>query len=127
MDPGFGTGRLIGFGTVPLQPSERRRQNKMGWDVGDVGTPDLVRSIDGDRAGNILCPGAGFVVRGFGPSAEMHISRISRRMRLRLMARPSRCSIFVIRREPRNGQAVNSSLIRLISSRSLSLADAGSR
>ena len=38
------------------------------------------------RYGKILWPGAGFVVRGFGPSAAMPIRRISRCTRLRLMA-----------------------------------------
>jgi hypothetical protein len=37
------------------------------------------------RYGNILCRGAGFVVRGFGPSAAMPILRISQRTRLRLI------------------------------------------
>ncbi len=55
------------------------------------------------RYGNILCPGAGFLVRGFGPSAARPILRISRRTRLRLMAQPSAPNIAVIRREPRNG------------------------
>jgi hypothetical protein len=36
-------------------------------------------------------------------------------------------SIAAIRREPRNGQAVNNSSIRRISARSLSLAGAGGR
>jgi hypothetical protein len=58
------------------------------------------------RYGKILCPGAGFVVLGFGPSAAMPISRINRCTRLRLMRRPSPLSIAIIRREPRNGQAV---------------------
>jgi len=64
----------------------------------------------------------GFGVRGFGPSAAMPILRISRRTRLRLTDRPSACSSSVIRREPRNGHAVNSSSIRRISPASLSLA-----
>jgi hypothetical protein len=38
--------------------------------------------------GNILCPGADFVVRGFGPSAAMPILRINRCTRLRLTAWP---------------------------------------
>jgi hypothetical protein len=62
-----------------------------------------------------LCPGAGFVVLGFGPSAAMPILRINRCTRLRLMRHPSPLSIAVIRREPRNGQAVNSWSIRRIS------------
>jgi len=74
------------------------------------------------RYGNILCPGAGFVVRGFGPSASMPILRFSRCMRLRLTTCPSTRSISAIRREPRNGQAVNSSSIRRITARSFSLA-----
>jgi hypothetical protein len=76
------------------------------------------------RYGNILCPGAGVLVRGFGPTAEMPIRRISRWTRLRLIARPSPCSIRAIRREPRKGHAVNSSSIRRIRARSLSLAGA---
>jgi hypothetical protein len=79
------------------------------------------------RYGKILCPGAGFVVLGFGPSAAMPILRINRCTRLRLMRRPSPLSIAIIRREPRNGQAVNSWSIRRISSTSLSLAGRGGR
>ena len=59
-----------------------------------------------------MCPGAGFVVRGFGPSAAIPILRISRCTRLRLTAQPSARNIAVIRREPSNGQVVNSSSIR---------------
>jgi hypothetical protein len=62
-----------------------------------------------------------------GPSAAMPIRRISRCTRLRLMTRPSARSIAVIRREPRNGHAVNSSSSRRISARSFSLAAAGGR
>jgi hypothetical protein len=79
------------------------------------------------RYGNILCPGAGFVVLGFGPRAAIPIRRISRCIRLRLMACPSVRSIATIRREPRNGQAVNSSSIRRISPRLLSFAGCGGR
>ena len=87
------------------------------------------RSIASPRSryGNILCPGAGLLVRGRGPSAAMPILCISRRTRLRLMAYPCPRSIAVIRREPRNGQAVNSSSIRRIKARSLSLAGGGGR
>jgi len=69
------------------------------------------RSIVGPRSryGKILCPGVGFVVRGFGPSAAMPIRRISRCTRLRLTANPTARSSAVIRREPRKGQAANSS------------------
>jgi len=74
-----------------------------------------------------LWPGAGFVVFGFGPSAAMPILRINRCTRLRLTGSPSAFSIAVIRREPRNGQAVNSSSIRRIRARSLSLAGRGGR
>src|SRR5262245_48202951 len=79
------------------------------------------------RYGNILCPGAGLVVRGFGPSAAMPILRISRCTRLRLTACPSARSSAVSRREPRNGHVVNSSSIRRISGRSLSFAARGGR
>lgn len=79
------------------------------------------------RYGKILCLGAGLVVLGFGPSAAMPILRLNRCMRLRLMRQPSPLSIAVIRREPRNYQGVNSSSIRRISSRSLSLAGRGGR
>jgi hypothetical protein len=73
-----------------------------------------------------LCPGAGFVVFGFGPRAAIPISRISRCTRLRLTVSPSARSIAVSRREPRNGQAMNSASIRRISARSpSSLAGAG--
>jgi len=65
------------------------------------------------------------LVRGLGPSAAIPILRINRRTRLRLMAWPSARSITVIRREPRNGQAVNSSSIRRISARSSSSLAAG--
>jgi hypothetical protein len=74
-----------------------------------------------------LWPGAGFVVFGLGPSAAMPISRINRCTRLRLTRSPSAFSIAVIRREPRNGQAVNSSSIRRIRAGSLSLAGHGGR
>jgi hypothetical protein len=83
--------------------------------------------IPRSRYGNILCPGAGFVVLGFGPSAAIPIRRISRCTRLRLMLNPSARSSAAIRREPRNGQAVNSSSIRRISPKSLSLAGRGGR
>jgi len=79
------------------------------------------------RYGKILWPGAGFVVRGLGPSAAMPIRRISRCTRLRLTGRPCARSITAIRREPRNGQAVNSSSIRRISDRSSSLAGRSGR
>jgi hypothetical protein len=79
------------------------------------------------RYGNILCPGAAFVVRGFGPSAAMPIRRISRCTCLRLIACPSARSIAAIRREPRNGHAVNNSSIRRVSARSSSLAGRGGR
>ena len=48
------------------------------------------RSITRSRSryGKILCPGAGFVVRGFGPRAAIPISRISRCTRLRLTGKP---------------------------------------
>ena len=69
-----------------------------------------------------MWPGAGLVVFGFGPSAAMPIWRISRCTRLRLIIKPSARSIAVMRREPRNGQDVNSSSIHRISERSLSLA-----
>jgi hypothetical protein len=36
-----------------------------------------------------LCPSAGLVVRGFGPSAAMPILRINRCIRVRLMPWPS--------------------------------------
>ena len=72
------------------------------------------------RYGKILCPGAGFVVFGFGPRASIPINRISRCTRLRLTVSPSARSIAVIRREPRNGQAMNSASIRRISARSAS-------
>jgi hypothetical protein len=62
------------------------------------------------------------VVRGFGPSAAIPMIRICRRPRLRLTVSPSPRSIAVIRREPRNGQAMNSASIRRISARSSSLA-----
>jgi hypothetical protein len=74
-----------------------------------------------------LWPGAGFVVRGFGPSAAMPILRISRCARLRFTAWPSARSIAAIRREPRNGHAVNSSSSRRIRARSSSLAGRGAR
>jgi hypothetical protein len=77
-----------------------------------------------NRYGWILCPGAGLVVLGFGPSAAMPIRRISRCTRLRLTGYPAARSIAAIRREPRNGQAVS---IRRISARSLSLAGRGGR
>ena len=79
------------------------------------------------RYGKILCPDCGFVVRGFGPSAAMPMRRISRCTRLRLSGRPSARNIATIRREPRNGHAVNSSSIRRISARSSSLAGGGGR
>jgi len=79
------------------------------------------------RYGKIVCPGAGFVVRGFGPKAAIPIRRISRCTRLRLIACPSARSIAVIRREPRNGQRVNSSSIRRSSVRSSSFAGRGRR
>jgi hypothetical protein len=62
------------------------------------------------------------VVRGFGPSAAIPMVRISRCTRLRLILEPSVRSIAVIRREPKNGQAVNISSSRRIRPRSLSLA-----
>jgi hypothetical protein len=74
-----------------------------------------------------LCPGAGFLVLGFGPSAAMPIRRISRCTRLRLIAKPFSLSMIAIRREPRNGQAVNSSSSRRITARSLSFAGAVGR
>jgi hypothetical protein len=74
------------------------------------------------RYGKILCPGAGFVVLGFGPSAAMPIVRISRCTRLGSMRCPSVCSIAAMRREPRNRQTVNSSSSRCITARSLSFA-----
>jgi hypothetical protein len=74
-----------------------------------------------------LCPDAGFVVRGFGPSAAIPIWRISRCTRLRFTACPSARSIAAIRREPRNGQCVNSSSIRRSSVRSSSFAGRGKR
>jgi hypothetical protein len=58
-----------------------------------------------------VCLAAGFV-RCFGPRAAIPIRRISRCTRLRLTVIPSTRSIAVIRREPRNGQAVNSASIR---------------
>jgi hypothetical protein len=67
------------------------------------------------------------LVRGFGPSASIPILRISRCTRLRLIVTPSSLSIRAIRREPRNGHAVNSSSIRRISVRSSSLAGSGVR
>ena len=56
------------------------------------------------------------------PGAAMPILRIKRCTRLRLTGSPSAFSIAAIRREPRNGQAVNSSSIRRIRARSLTLA-----
>jgi hypothetical protein len=47
------------------------------------------------REGKTLCPGAGLLVRGFGPRAATPISRISRCTRLRLIF-----SSKAIRREP---------------------------
>jgi hypothetical protein len=79
------------------------------------------------RYGKILCPGAGFVVLGFGPSAAMPIRRISRCTCLRLTGLPSARNITAIRREPRNGQAVNSSSIRRIGDRSSSLTGRSGR
>jgi hypothetical protein len=67
------------------------------------------------------------LVRGFGPSAAIPIRRISRCTRLRLITTPSARSIAAIRREPRNGQRVNSSSIRRISTRSSSFAGRGGR
>jgi hypothetical protein len=69
-----------------------------------------------------LCPGAGFVVLGFGPSASIPINRINRRARLRSIGKPSSVSVSAIRRAPKNGRAVNSASMRRIASRSLSLA-----
>src|SRR5579883_940018 len=66
------------------------------------------------RYGNILCPGAGLVVRGFGPSAAMPMRRISRCTRLRLTLWPSARNSAVRRREPRNGHAAYSSSSRRI-------------
>ena len=79
-------------------------------------------TISRSRYGKTVCPGAGLVVRGFGPKAAIPIRRISRCTRLRLIETPSARSIAVIRREPRNGQRVNSSSIRRSSARSLSFA-----
>jgi hypothetical protein len=93
--------------------------------VGDVGCPDVIDALDREVAQQIrmiLWPGAGLVVRGFGPSAAIPIFRINRCTRLRLIRRPRPCSIAVVRREPRNGQAVNSSSMRCIGTTSLSLA-----
>ena len=70
------------------------------------------------KYGNILCPGADFVVLGLGPSAAMPILRISRCTRLRLSGQPSARNTIAIRREPRKGQAVNNSSIARISVRS---------
>jgi hypothetical protein len=67
------------------------------------------------------------LVLGFGPSAAIPIRRISRCTRLRLTNTPSARSIAVIRREPRKGQAVNSSSIWRISAASLSLAGVAGR
>ena len=55
------------------------------------------------RYGNILWPGAFFVVLGFSPSATMSIWCISRRTRLRFTREPSADSIAAMRRDPRNG------------------------
>ena len=105
----------------PARPVHDRHQIEEAArkrDIGDVRAPDLVRPLDrktAQQVRKILCPGAGFVVRGFGPSAAMPILRISRCTRLRLTTQPSARSIAVIRREPRNGQAVNNSSIRRIS------------
>jgi hypothetical protein len=74
-----------------------------------------------------LCPGAGFVVFGLGASAEIPIRRIRRCTRLRLIEYSSARSKTISRREPKNGRAVNSSSIRRISIRSLSLAGRGGR
>jgi hypothetical protein len=57
----------------------------------------------------------------------MPIRRISCCTRLRLIACPSARSIAITRREPRNGQAVNSSSRRRISARSLLLAGRSGR
>jgi hypothetical protein len=62
------------------------------------------------------------LVLGLGPSAAIPIRRISRWTRFRFTNTPSARSIAVIRREPRKGQAVNSSSIPRISAASLSLA-----
>jgi hypothetical protein len=69
-----------------------------------------------------LWPGARLEVFGFGPSARSPITRIRRRTRLRLMTQPSARSIAVIRREPKNGQARNSSSSRRMIASSSSLA-----
>lgn len=57
-----------------------------------------------------------------GRSSVIAILRIGRCTRLRLIRRPRPRGIAVMRREPRNGHAVNSSSIRRIGAASLSMA-----
>jgi hypothetical protein len=61
------------------------------------------------------------------PNAAIPILRISRRTRLRSTLWPSARNSAAIRREPRNGQAVNSSSSRRRSKRSSSFAGRGGR
>src|SRR5438067_3588662 len=88
------------------------------WDAGDPlptpGSPGRwLRDME-----RIVCPGSGLLVLGFDPSAAIPILRISRCTRLWFIAKPSFLSIFAIRCEPRNGQAVNRASSRRIIKRS---------
>ena len=98
--------------------------------IGDIGCPHLIRPIDDHMAQEIredlvsrrrLC--------GFGLWSQRRDALLTHQPlhALAIDATPFALSIAIIRREPRNGQAVNSWSIRRISSTSLSLAGRGRR
>ena len=73
----------------PIHDRHQIEEPAADRDVGDVRAPDLVRPLDRQtpqQKRDILCPDAGLLVRGFGPSAAMPILRINRRTRLPLTA-----------------------------------------